>query len=60
VTSLVEILTMVSSGAMPLESARGVIAAAFPLLTPEQITDMLQPLVGFEPVAAAAPTPPQV
>jgi HK97 family phage portal protein len=60
VTSLVEILTMVASGQMPLESARGVIAAAFPLLTPEQITDMLQPLVGFEPVAAAAPTPPQV
>jgi HK97 family phage portal protein len=57
VTSLVEIINMVGAGQMPEGTARGVIAAAFPLLTEQQISDMLAPMIGFEPRAAAAPAP---
>jgi HK97 family phage portal protein len=52
VTSLVEIITMVGAGQMPIDTARGVIAAAFPLLTTQQIDNMLEPMLGFEPVSA--------
>jgi HK97 family phage portal protein len=57
VTSLQEIVAAVSLGQMPSETAGAMIAAAFPLLTSEQITAMLAPLRNFEPRQQPAAAP---
>ncbi len=49
VASLVDIVTQVTQKLIPLESARAVILSAFPLLSPQQVDDILRPLRGFEP-----------
>ena len=60
ITSLVEIINAVAQGQMPRETAQGVIAAAFPLLTQDQISAMLNPMDGFVPAnSAPQPTAPQ-
>jgi hypothetical protein len=51
VTSLMDVLTRVSTGQVPVETAAAAIKAAFPLLTPQQIDGMLGPLQGFTPAA---------
>jgi HK97 family phage portal protein len=45
---LAGIVAQVASGEIPLESARAMIAAAFPALTPEQVNAIVEPLEGFE------------
>ena len=45
ITSLVEILSTVTLGTLPVESARGIIQAAFPDFTTEQVNAILNPLV---------------
>ncbi len=54
VTSLLEILTKVATGEIPKSSAKATIKAAFPLLTDEQIGNMIDPIVegSQEPVKA--------
>lgn len=47
-------LQSVADGGLPLETARAMIAASFPALTPAQIDAMVEPLEGF----TAAPTDP--
>lgn len=49
VSSLQSLLENAAAGAIPPETARAAIAAAFPLLTAEQIDAMIKPLAGFEP-----------
>lgn len=48
VTALQGLLAAVTAGELPPESARAAIAAAFPLLTTEQIDAMISPLKQFE------------
>lgn len=49
VQSLIQIVSQVATGQMPLATAQATIAASFPLLTPQQITDITAPLAGFRP-----------
>jgi HK97 family phage portal protein len=58
VTSLQGILLAAATGQLPPETARAAIQAAFPLLTPEQVNEMVAPLAEFEP-AEPDPTPGQ-
>jgi HK97 family phage portal protein len=41
-------VTAVAAGEIPLESARAMIAASFPALTPAQVDAIVEPLEGFE------------
>lgn len=50
ITSLMALVQSVVDEAMPLESVRAMISAAFPMLTPEQVEAMLAPTLVFEPV----------
>jgi hypothetical protein len=52
IASLLDIMARVVSGVLPFESAKPIIAAAFPTLSPEKIDAMLEPLRGFKPSAA--------
>jgi hypothetical protein len=54
VASLQEIVTAVATGQMPPDTARALIAAAFPLLSADQVGAMIGPLSGFTPAAAHA------
>lgn len=56
VTSLVSILTQVSSGALPADTARAIISAAFPGLSETQVGAMVDPLKNFKP-ASDEPAP---
>lgn len=51
VTALQEIVLAVTAGNLPIASAAGLIAAAFPLLSQSDIDAILNPLTGFKPVA---------
>jgi hypothetical protein len=44
VTSLMDVVTQVGTGAMPKETAIAVINAAFPTMTPEQIAAIIDPI----------------
>lgn len=57
VTSLVSVLTQVSSGALPADTARAIISAAFPGLSETQVGAMVDPLKNFKP-AGTEETPP--
>ena len=48
VTSLQGLLVAVSEGSIPADTARAAIIAAFPLLTAEQVSAMIDPLADFE------------
>lgn len=56
VTSLQGLITAAANGEIPVDTARAAIAAAFPLLTPEQIDAMIKPLADFEPEVPEPPT----
>ncbi len=56
VTSLVEILANVSSGALPIDSAKSLILAAFPSFDDARVESMLTPLRNRAPVLTE-PTP---
>jgi lambda family phage portal protein len=49
VSSLLEIVTQASTGAIPPETAKAVIRSAFPALRHEQIESIVNPLGGFSP-----------
>ncbi len=53
ITGLVTILTAAAQGQIPLDSVAAVIVASFPMLSAEQVADMVNPLQGFK----AAPAP---
>lgn len=55
VSSLLEIATLLATGQIPFESAKALIQAAFPLMTPEQIDAIVGPLKSFAPDAPAEP-----
>lgn len=59
VTALQGMLQSVANGELPLETARAMIAAAFPALTPEQIDAMVAPLATFKPKEDPKPDPPK-
>ncbi len=60
VSSLLEIITAVGIGTMPKLTARGLILAAFPGMTPEEVDAILAPIVegSQKPVAEVAPAKP--
>ena len=49
VTSLLNIIQQVSTGQLPLDTAKEVIGGSFPFMSTEQIDAMLKPLVNFKP-----------
>lgn len=49
VQSLVDLAAQVSAGTIPVETARGIAAAAFPLVKPEELDRVFNPLKGFKP-----------
>jgi hypothetical protein len=59
IDSLMAIIDSVAAGRMPVETARGLILAAYPSIDEAEAKRILSPLEGFKPapVEAAAPTP---
>lgn len=57
VTALLELVNQVAKDEIPVGSAAGILAAAFPTLTEEQITKILAGVPGFAPAPAPAPAP---
>lgn len=55
VSALQGLIAAAAKGEIPVDTVRAAIAAAFPLLTAEQIDDMCMPLDEFEPPGAATP-----
>lgn len=53
ITGLVAILTAAAQGQIPVSSVGAIIVASFPMLSAEQVADMVTPLEGFK----AAPPP---
>jgi len=49
ISSLSDIASSVADGTLPAETARGLIAAAFPALTAQQVDDIINPVVNFTP-----------
>lgn len=58
VESVRGIVSDVAAGKMPAESARALISAAYPMLTPEQVDAIIGPLDGFVPVSDDPAPPP--
>jgi HK97 family phage portal protein len=58
VTALQMLLDAVAAGNLPPETARAAIAAAFPLIPKDEIDQMIDPLVDFEPAEPAEPSAP--
>lgn len=58
VSSLLEIATQVGLGQLPIETARALIAAAFPGLSDQQVNAIIGPLDGFKPQQPEAPATP--
>jgi lambda family phage portal protein len=60
VTSLVDVITQVGTGAMPKETAKPVLQAAFPTFSPELISSIIDPIqpgsISADGVPSAAPT----
>jgi lambda family phage portal protein len=57
VTSLMDVVTQVGTGAMPKETAIAVINAAFPTMTPEQIASIIDPIQPGTITADGVPAP---
>jgi HK97 family phage portal protein len=55
ISSMVEIVQKVAAGELPVESAKGLIAACFPTLTDAQIKTIFKSLKGFTPPAEDKP-----
>lgn len=55
VSSLIALITECAAKALPPETAKAIIRAAFPMVREDLIDDMLTPLKNFEPAAPAAP-----
>jgi phage portal protein BeeE len=58
VTSLQGLIVAAANGEIPQGTAAAAIAAAFPLLTEQQVSDMIKPLASFNPTPPPAETPP--
>jgi lambda family phage portal protein len=57
VTSLMDVVTQVGTGAMPKETAIAVINAAFPTMTPQQIASIIDPIKPGSISADGVPAP---
>jgi HK97 family phage portal protein len=57
IASLLDIVRQVAEGTLPVESAKGTIAASFPALSDSQIEAILAPLSGFTPAPDPTATP---
>lgn len=57
VTALQGLIAAASKGEIPIDTVRAAIAAAFPLLTPDQIEAMCKPIEDFEPPQPPSPPP---
>jgi lambda family phage portal protein len=57
VTSLMDVVTQVGTGAMPKETAIAVINAAFPTLSPEQVAAIIDPIQPGSVTADGVPAP---
>jgi HK97 family phage portal protein len=53
IASLLELVQTVANGGIPVDTAKGMIAASFPTLTSEEIDKILEPLNSFKPQASA-------
>lgn len=49
ISSLLEITNMVSRDELPKDSAKALIAAALPMLTPQQVNDIIDPIIPSKP-----------
>jgi len=56
VTSLVDVITQVGTGAMPKETAKPVLAAAFPAFSPELIDSIIDPIMPGSIAADGVPS----
>lgn len=56
VTSLVDVITQVGTGAMPKETAKPVLQAAFPAFAPELIDSIIDPILPGSIAADGVPT----
>ena len=54
VKALQDILAQAAIGAIPVDTARAIIIGAFPLLSPAQVDNMVNPLRSFTPVQPAS------
>jgi hypothetical protein len=57
VQALTQLIAAVSQGQIPVETAKATIAAAFPLMTEQQISAMMKPLAGFKPKSQPESSP---
>lgn len=57
VASLLEILDRIAMRRLPVDAGRGAISAAFPLLSQQEIDEMLNPLRTFTPAPAPSTSP---
>jgi hypothetical protein len=57
IASLLSITQQVAAGLLPVDSARGIIAASFPTLTPAQVDAILAPLGNVPPAPSPATSP---
>jgi capsid protein len=57
VQALTQLIAAVSQGQIPAETAKATIAAAFPLMTEQQISAMMKPLAGFKPKSQPESSP---
>lgn len=55
IASLLEVIEAVTSGELPIESAKGILASAFPTISQDQVDAIVKPLVGF--VSTSEPEP---
>lgn len=58
IASLLEIITAVTAGTLPADSAKGLIGASFPVLTTDQVDAILSPLASFKPAPETPAAPP--
>jgi HK97 family phage portal protein len=58
IASLLQIITAVTAGTLPADSAKGLIGASFPVLTTDQVDAILTPLATFKPAGETPAAPP--
>jgi hypothetical protein len=58
VTSLAQIVAQAARGEVPIETAKGLANAAFPLMNDEEIAAIFEPLRSFQPRSATPPAAP--
>lgn len=59
VTALVELIVQSREGIVPVDAAQAIAAAAFPLMTPEQLSAIFNPIRSAKPLPQPEPAPAQ-